>query len=376
MLIGFDAKRAVQNVTGLGNYSRYLIESLLDYDHDDQYVAYAPKKVDLYNSSFIRTNSKIKFTYSQHKLSILRSYWRTWGVTSLIEKDGVDLYHGLSNELPLNILKCTKTKKVVTIHDLIYLRLPQYYNFFDRKVYDYKYRQACINADLIFAVSNRTKKDIVELYNIDPEKIRVIYQGCDEVFGLMQDKNVIEMVKENYSLPKNYLLFVGSIEDRKNALTAVKALAHLPEEIHLVLIGKRTPYVDKIISYAQGNGLSSRLHIWHGVPLSDLPSIYQGAKTFIYPSLYEGFGIPIIEAICSKLPVVAATGSCLEEAGGPDSLYVEPLDDVAMAKAIEKTLDDEVRTKMVEAGQKWLKNFDKRNFAIETKKAYYSLFSK
>ena len=145
-------------------------------------------------------------------------------------------------------------------------------------------------------------------------------------------------VRSRYSLPPRYVLSVGSVEERKNLTEAVRALRHLPADIHLVAVGKPTKYAGRVMAEAGHDGVAERVHLLHGVPDGDLQALYHGAEVFVYPSRYEGFGIPIIEAIHCGLPVVAATGSCLEEAGGPDCLYVSPDDPEALADAVSRQL--------------------------------------
>lgn len=160
-------------------------------------------------------------------------------------------------------------------------------------------------------------------------------------------------IRAKYQLPDHYILNVGSIEERKNALSAVQALTMLPEQIHLVIVGRHTEYTDKIERFIKENKLEERVHIISNVPFDDLPAFYQLAEIFVYPSRFEGFGIPIIEALYSGIPVVAATGSCLEEAGGPDSIYVHPDDINGMANAFKQIYSDTERKKeMIEKGQK------------------------
>ncbi|MDH6309620.1 glycosyltransferase involved in cell wall biosynthesis [Dysgonomonas sp. PFB1-18] len=350
MRIGFDAKRAVSNFTGLGNYSRFVISNLMTYYPDNIYKLFIPKLpegTDMDNSQ----SEDIYSLKNTHK-----PFWRTMGIVKDIKKEHIDLYHGLSNELPFRI-NHSGVKSIVTIHDLIFLKYPEFYSMVDRMIYNTKAKYACRVADKIIAVSECTKRDIVEHYHIDPSKIEVVYQGCFPVFKERATAMKKEEVKRKYDLPENYLLSLGSIEERKNILLIVKALKQVPD-IHFVAIGKRKEYADKVIQYAVENGLSDRVHLISKVPLTDLPAILQMARIFIYPSLYEGFGIPIIEALNSGVPVIGATGSCLEESGGPDSVYIDPANENELVFQINRLLSDaEIGRHMVEKGFEYVKQF-------------------
>ncbi len=376
MKIAFDGKRAVKNGTGLGNYSRYVLESLCKHaDADDKFVVYSPKG---------RMNAwmqRIMDTFSPHirlviKDSIFASVWRTFGVTQDAENEGAEIFHGLSNELPLNIAK-SKMKSVVTIHDLIFRKMPECYKLIDRKIYDYKFRKAAENCDVVIAVSERTKNDIVELYHIDAEKIKVVYQGCDAQFAKEISEEEKARVAKKYELPKRYILNVGSIETRKNALQIVRALKDIEESISLVIVGRRTKYASKIDEYVKENGLADRIKIVSGIDFKDLPVVYAQAEVFVYPSFYEGFGIPIVEALNAGVPVVAATGSCLEEAGGSSSIYVDPTNDKEMSDAINRILtDSDLKAKMIVDGKAYAKRFSEEQCAKEIFDIYKSLISK
>lgn len=164
--------------------------------------------------------------------------------------------------------------------------------------------------------------------------------------------------KTKYHLPARYILCVGSIEERKNALLAVEAMTGVPEDIHLVLVGKRTRYTNQIDSFISTHQLEQRVHLLHDVTFQYLPAIYQLAEIFVYPSRFEGFGIPIIEALHSGIPVIAATGSCLEEAGGPDSVYVHPDDKEGLKEAINALLNNpEKRQYIIKQGQQYVTRF-------------------
>jgi glycosyltransferase involved in cell wall biosynthesis len=373
MKIGFDAKRAIQNNTGLGNYSRFVIEVLSEYYPDNTYFLFAPRQKVNARLKTLISRPNVAFTFPSGVSKLLSPLWRIFGSKKKINKNCVEIFHGLSNELPVNI-HSTGVKMVVTIHDLIFIRYPEYYHWIDRKIYLWKFRRACRQADMIIAISECTKRDIISFFRIPEEKIKVVYQDCRPDFKLQVSEGKRKQIAEKHQLPMHFILYVGSIEQRKNLLLAVKALNQIPEEIHLVAVGKSTAYQLEIEKYAREIGLESRLHIKNDFPFEDLPAVYQLASMFVYPSFFEGFGIPVIEALSSGVPVIAATGSCLEEAGGPDSIYVNPNDETELAVKICEVLNNEdLRQRMVERGLAYMKQFDSRKIAWEMMNIYQSL---
>ncbi len=372
MRIGFDAKRAAQNRTGLGNYSRFIIRILSERHPDNTYCLYTPKPRRIPYLKEVPTLSQLKPCFPPKGIwSRLRSLWRVWGITKDIRQDGIDLFHGLSNELPLNIgtpeereqrFGEKRCKYIVTVHDLIFLHTPQYYHWIDRQIYNYKFRKACEHADRIIAVSEYTKQEIMGYYHIPEQKIDVVYQGCDPVFAQDIAPQKKEEVKAKYALPDEFVLYVGSIEERKNLMLVAKAMCAMQrlkgEGIHVVAVGRRTPYVDTIQAYLKEQGIEHLFHFHHQVPYEDLPAFYKLARAFVYPSRIEGFGIPLLEAITSGVPAIGCTGSCLEEAGGPHSLYVAPDDAESMAETIMRVCtDEELRLEMIAKGKEYAQNF-------------------
>jgi glycosyltransferase involved in cell wall biosynthesis len=358
--IGFDAKRLFNNFTGLGNYSRFVVQALSEHKPDHQYFLFTPKtkahpEVD---AIVHKSNVSIVTPPSLYRALKATSLWRTFGVSKEAAFKELDLFHGLSHELPLSIpgnLAC-----VVTIHDLIFIRYPELYNPIDARVYKAKVNTACSRADRILATSYQTKQDIVEYMKVDPAKIEVVYQGCHPIFSKTYSQEEISAAKSKYRIPERYILNVGTIESRKNVLLLVRALALLSDEsrIPVVIVGRATKYKSKIIDIARELRVEQWISFLHNVSFQDLPAIYQGSEMFVYPSFFEGFGIPIVEALQSSVPVIAATGSCLSEAGGPGSLYVDPNDAEALAHHIRTLLSNaELKSNMVTAGKMHLKNF-------------------
>ncbi|MEF9924880.1 MAG: glycosyltransferase family 1 protein [Muribaculaceae bacterium] len=364
MRIAFDGKRAVFNNTGLGNYSRLIIDALSDVYPDNEYFIYTPKVKfnDRLTSILIKENVYL-VTPAVAFDKVFNAMWRICGITRDLRADNVALFHGLSNELPINITKL-KIPTIVTIHDLIFLRYPEYYKNFDRAVYNHKFRLACENATRIIAISECTKRDIIYYYDISPDKIDVVYQGCDPIFKKNWSEKELCSVKEKFELPDNFILNVGTIESRKNVLQAIKSITLLPNDIHAVIVGRATPYIEELNKFIKEKGLSDRVHFYHNVPFGELPAFYKLAKVFVYPSRFEGFGIPILEALSCGTPVIGATGSCLEEAGGEGSIYVNPDDYEAMAHAIDMILNDSrKRNTMIKSGLKYASYFNKTAIA-------------
>ena len=386
MNIGFDAKRAAQNRTGLGNYSRFVIRILSEKFAGNQYHLYTPKPHRMPYLQEIPTLKHLFLHFPPQGIwSRLRSLWRVWGISKDIQKDGIQIFHGLSNELPLNIgtpeQRKMKTggkgcKYIVTVHDLIFIHTPQYYHWIDRQIYNFKFRRACQCADRVIAVSEYTKQEIMHYYHTPESKIDVVYQGCDPVFSQEIEEGKLQEVKARYQLPDKFVLYVGSIEERKNLMLVAKAMAELNRRaaIHVVAVGRHTAYVDQIQDFLKAQGIDHLFHFYHQVPYADLPSFYKWASTFAYPSRIEGFGIPLLEAISSGVPAIGCTGSCLEEAGGPNSIYVNPDDAKGMADAILRTCTDEpLRQHMISEGKKYALNFSDEKLSHDLMKVYENL---
>ncbi|RZL49507.1 MAG: glycosyltransferase family 1 protein [Pedobacter sp.] len=370
--IGFDGKRAANNLTGLGNYSRSLIEQLANEFPANEYFIYAPR---------VKENIQKLAVFKQPNIHLVlpnqsKFLWRSIGIKKQLLDDQVELFHGLSHEIPFGIHK-TGIKSIVTIHDLIFLRKPEYYQFIDRFIYKLKSKYACENADRIIAISEKTKEDIVDLYNIDPAKIEVIYQSCDDSFKKTASELDQQKIKDKYHLPAQFMLSVGTIEARKNLLVIIKALPKIPQNFKLVVIGKETAYIKLVKQEIEKLGLNDRVIFLQNIPFGDLPIIYQMAKVFVLPSYYEGFGIPIIEALFSKVPVIAATGSCLEEAGGPDSLYASPDDVEGFATAINTVIADERHCEnMIVKGLAYVQKFNSKLVSEQLMDCYIKTLNK
>ncbi|BDS12546.1 glycosyltransferase family 4 protein [Aureispira anguillae] len=339
MRIGFDAKRLFCNFTGLGNYSRTLVRNLSLYQPSNDYFLYSPKANNhpqtkpFFNSQFFNVFlPKVWF----------KSFWRSYSILKQLHKDQIELYHGLSHELPFSISK-SKIKTVVTIHDLIFKTQPETYSWINRKIYNWKFQYSCKHADKIIAISQNTKADIMRFYAIPSHKIEVIYQACQPLYYQLNQSPKQDAILKQYKIPNQYILSVGTIQARKNLKLLIKAYQYLPTALQLpiVVVGNGKQYKTEVLALIKAMQLE-HLVIWiHDLKADDeLQTIYQNAELLVYPSFYEGFGLPVVEALLSKTPVITAQTSALKEAGGPNSIYIDPIDDRGLAQAIKTVLNN------------------------------------
>jgi glycosyltransferase involved in cell wall biosynthesis len=347
MRIGFDAKRAFNNYSGLGNYSRFIITNICRFYPENEYFLYTPVTPDdeLFQAQAGSTIARPGNGFWRHTGSL----WRSFRLPRRMNRDHIHLYHGLSNELPWGIHK-TRSGSVITIHDLIFMEHPGLYGPVDRKIYERKVRYGSRVADRIIAVSEQTKQDIIRFLEVEEEKITVVYQGCSNQFYDRVSKETVQLRRRQYNLPEEYLLYVGTIEERKNLLKIVQALHQGNISYPLVAVGRKTSYFNSVMQYIDRNGMDNILFL-DQVRNSDLPAIYQGSAGFIYPSSYEGFGIPVLEALNSGVPVITSRGGCLEETAGKGGLLVDPDDGEELAHAIRQVLEDRgVRRELIREG--------------------------
>ncbi len=365
MRIGFDAKRAYHNTSGLGNYSRDLLRILSQNWENDSFFLFNPKPS--LKKFGVNSNNVTQIT-PERRWKKWSSLWRIHGIAKVAKELQLDVYHGLSNELPANISK--KIKTIVTIHDLIFERFPEWYSTVDRKIYRKKFKSAAQVANVVVTISEQSKTDLISFYNIEEEKIKVVYQSCHKAFQNSISKNTLDAVAEKYNLPKKYLLYVGTIEKRKNLLTVFEAIENEPE-IEIVVVGKKTKYAKTVFDFVENSNLKNRVHYLSGINMDELAAVYRAAHTFVYPSQFEGFGIPIIEALFSRVPVITSTGSCFSEAGGPHSIYL-PYNGVDQwnKNIIELWNDDAKCHEIAEKGWEYAQQFTDENILSKWEEIY------
>ena len=372
--IGFDAKRAYQNYTGLGNYSRDLLKQMFSDFPENEYLLYTPKSTRNPRLTFLNEYKNVSTRFPNSPVhKTFKGYWRSINLEKTLKKDNIDIFHGLSNEIPRR--RNSNINYIVTIHDLIFKRYPRNYRSIDRKIHNIKFRYAAKNADLTIAISEQTKSDLVNFYKIDPAKIKVLYQSCHDNFRRTYSSDVINHIKEKFQLPENFILNVGTIETRKNLNALIQAIPLMKNDLPIVVVGRKTKYFNFLkVQMTKLKIDPSRIMFLKNVSIEELPSIYKLADLFIYPSLFEGFGIPIIESLISGTPVITTKEGCFSEAGGPDSIYIDPLNYQEIAHAVDQLLEDTQQQQlMIAAGLKYVQKFDPQKLSKELMEIYQSI---
>ena len=372
MHIGFDAKRYFHNRTGLGNYARSTIHGLAEHFPGHRYTLFTP-----------RLSGEFCTLPAQHGLYVQEAcptgrmfpaLWRSLGIPRAARARDLDIYHGLSHELPL-ISFAPNTRTVVTMHDLLFLTHPRLYPWIDRQLYAFKYRQSCRRADMVVAISQKTADDVHEFFNVPKERIRVVYQGCSPAFSADLTEGEAAKLRQAYRLPQDFVLFVGSLIERKGAQTLMTAMAQLPSggRPDLVIVGTG-PLEANLRDQARTLGLEGRVRFLGRVAEADLPGLYRLARVFAYPSVAEGFGIPILEALNSRTPVITSTGSCFSEPGADAVLYTTPGDVPELAGALSRVLGDEaLRQDMIGKGVRQAQNFHASRTSADLMRVYAEL---
>lgn len=373
MKIGFDAKRIFNNQTGLGNYSRQVVQALATQFPENQYHLYCSSIKKFPEYLLDQTN-----VFRQAPTSTFHqkfpSIWRSGGMVKDLQNQGIEIYHGLSNELPHGI-ENTGIKSLVTIHDLIFLHYPNLYPFFDRRVYKRKFEAAVKHANIVIATSEHTRKDILKAYHCSPNKVKVLYQDCDAAFSTMLSQDQLLAVKRKYSLNREFVLSVGTLEQRKNHLNLLHAFVQ--SDLHdtdLVLVGKKGDAYPALEKFVKDNSLVDRVKFIHELPFADLPALFQAARAFAYISKYEGFGIPVLEALRSNIPVLTSNTSSLPEVGGAAALYANPDSIKEIAFGLNQIVySQDVRKELLNAIPAQLQKFESAALSKQLMDIYSSL---
>lgn len=368
MLIGIDASRANKSQkTGTEWYSYYLIQELKKIDHKNRFILYSdnPLKGDLGKLPFNWQNKVLKWP--------LKFFWTQLRFSWEMLVGSSDLLF-----VPAHAIPIIHPKRVITtIHDLGFERFPEAYLFWQRFYLRWSTSFALKHAEKIIVPSEFTKRELIDLYEVDTNKIVVIYHGYDEKIYQVLSRDTEQMANNTKHIIHNnlpYFLYIGRLEKKKNISNLIKAFkilkSYKPKNYKLLLVGPPGFGYQEIKKELKDAKDIIQLN-WIGP--KDLPYFLNAASLFIFPSFYEGFGLPVIEAMACGIPVIASQAGSLPEIAGNASLLVEPTKPEEIAKAIKKILEDEnLRKELRTKGFERAKNFSWSKCAIETLKLLQS----
>ncbi len=349
---------------GINSYIYNLLTHLPRVDGDNRYTAF------IGDGRFTGSDLTLKLSRLPTSRPVARIFWEQVVQPFALRKEGADLLHALAFVTPL----LSPCPSVVTVYDLSFLLHPESFKRSKRFYLSLFTRLSARKARRVIAISQSTKRDVVRLLGVSPDKVDVIYCGIDEAFRpLAQDQ--VAAFRSERGLPEHFILFVGTIEPRKNVAGLIEAFANLQTcelaNLKLVIGGATGWFYEDIFARVEELGLESEVVFPGYIPASELPLWYNAAELFVYPSLYEGFGLPPLEAMACGTPVVTANTSSLPEVVGEAGLTVDPLDVEGLAEAMRRALSDEVlRQEMRERGLKRAKGFSWTKTARETVRVY------
>ncbi len=376
MRIGLDYTAAIRQRAGIGRYTRGIVSGLAQLDQSNTYALLisrdcTPDATRL-PAEWPRNTSLCRLPFSERTLTIA---WHRLHLPLYVElfAGALDVFHAPDFVLP----PVRRARTIVTVHDLSFLRFPE---CADRRLVTYLtdvVPRSLRRADLVLADSASTGNDLVTLLNVPPKKISVVPAGVSFAYHPITDRDYLAAVRARYNLPQRFVLSVGTLEPRKNLVRLIEAMSRLAADepdLHLVLVGSKGWLYQDIFAAVERSGLSDRVHLPGHVAEEDLPAVYNLAAVFAFPSLYEGFGLPPLEALACGVPVVCSDSSSLPEVVGDAALLIPASDTAALADAISRLLhDDGLRETLRSRGLERARGFTWQAAAHQLLHAYQSL---
>jgi glycosyltransferase involved in cell wall biosynthesis len=359
MIVGLDIRK-IEHL-GIGTY---IVNLLRHFEHapgDIQFVVFGHPEV---RSQFSLSErfTVISNTTKQFSLGGMISLGRQ------VQTGHIDIFHTPHYILPFDL----KVRSVVTIHDVIPLLFPEYFGIHKRLYAWTMMHRSCSKADRILTVSKTSARDIKEKFRITDERLKVIHVGVNELFHPLTEKEKI-LVRQRYSLNESYLLYSGALKPHKNVPRLLSALSKIPESRRpqLVLIGEDLTGAEQVKTALVSYQLSSSVRILGKLPAEEVIGIYGAAHALIHPSLYEGFGSIVIEAMAAGIPVASSSAGSLTEIIGDAAIFFNPIDEEEIVEAIEKIMQDTLlREELVRRGNERIKCYSWKRCAEATLQVY------
>lgn len=362
MKIAIDIRSAGGEKAGKGWYTFHLVQALLKLDSKNEYILYARDGIPGF-SQF--KNTRIKLFSTKNAL------WH-YQVARDIQKEKADIFFSTSSYIIPSILPST-IKTILTVHDLVAFLFPSNHNKKATIIEKLLFRRALRRAAYVCAISENTRNDILQRFHYEPTQIDVVYCGASDEFKPVPKENLQDFIIKT-NLPENFFLAVGTLEPRKNYLNLIKAFKEVSDrypDYHLVIVGKEGWDFEKIHAAIKENYLNKKIHLLGYLSNKSLVNLYSLAKAFVFPSFYEGFGIPPLEAMQSGCPVISSHTSSLPEVVGDAALLVNPESPNQIAEAMLKIIKDpELATHLREKGFKQAEKFSWDNSAKKLLKIF------
>ncbi len=357
MRIGIDVGILREERRGVGHYLKNLLENFSRLTNDFFYL-YSPRPIR--EALSLPPNFFQRFDHSR----IPGSFWLQIKWRDLIKRDRIETFFAPAHILPLGLPK--KIKKVLVIHDLVALFYPEtmaHYNLFVHKLF---FRQSVKEADILITMANSTKRDILKLFSLPNEKVKVIYEGVDEKFR-PAPKAAIEAIRQTYQLKRPFILSCGTLEPRKNYPILLEAFSRLKENYDLVIVGKKGWKYKEVFEKIKELNRKERIKVLGYVGQEEIPPLYSASEFFVFPSLYEGFGLPVLEAMACGAAVISSNAASLPEVGGDAVLYFNPKSSEELLAQMERLIrDEDLRAELKRKGIERAKRFTWEKTAQET----------
>jgi glycosyltransferase involved in cell wall biosynthesis len=369
MRIGIDARLVYYHQAGIGQYILRLTQALAQIDHEDQFVVFKSRKDPTFIVHQANFRDEQLWTPSHHRFERL-------ALSVELMPFSLDVLHS-PDFIPPARMRCPS---VITVHDLAFLLYPRFLTRESARYYG-QVDLAARHADHIIAVSASTKRDTVRLLGVPEKKITVIHEAAHPLFTPLTNETELARVRNHYQLPENFILFVSTVEPRKNLPTLLRAFKLLRDNYKsdavLAVAGNRGWLFEQVDQVVAELNLGEHVRFLGGVPNEELVYLYNAAKLFVFPSFYEGFGLPPLEAMACGTPVIVSNVSSLPEVIGDAGMLVAPEDVEGLTVAMWRVLGDEnLRREMREKGLKRAQTFSWQRAARETLAVYRKVAEK
>lgn len=348
MRIGIDTTPLPRQPLGAGTYVIELVRALSALKSKHRFVLVATETGRTQIGEL--DAESVEWIITPNYPPALRLIWEQVKLPGIIRRSGVDLLHSLHYTQPYR-LSCSS---VVTFHDMTFFLFPELHTPIKRLLFPYAMRLSSRRADALLASSESTRQDILQILGIPEERVHTAPLGISKKFHPIKDPQLLEDCRQKYRLPAQFILFVGLFEPRKNLPLLLRAYRRILKEYDvppLVLVGRKGWNTQQVIREIQQVGLDRKIFWLDYLPSQDLPIVYNLAQVFVYPTLYEGFGFPPMEAMACGTPVITSDVSALAENIGEAGLLIHPQDEQALANALHRlTSDPDLRQKLAQAG--------------------------